>query len=272
MRIAITGTENSLPDLGPAGSFPALNLIFKSRWSWCRSRFGAALILGAAVVPPASAQLVFNPATDFSATANPNGAWSFGYATTPGQFNLFSSPGDWVGGTVARWNRGLATPNYYPIAFYNYSGAPVVYDSTLTIPAGQFGLHPGPDGSGAEFAVARLTLPVGGTFSLSATFSGLETFGGGTTTDVHVRVAGTSIFDGSIGGFGQTATIAAYQFSAPSGTFVDFLVGGGGNNFIADTTGLSASLTVVPEPSVTALIGLGLCLVVGAAAQKRRQE
>jgi hypothetical protein len=206
-------------------------------------------------------QTVFDPAQDFSATLNPNGAWSYGYAASPGQFTAYTLTGTFGTG-VNSWSRSSVYPDNYPLIFHNPSASPVVYDATLTIPAGQFGFHPGYDGSGAVFSVARLTLPNAGAFRLDAVFSGLESFSGGTTTDVHIRIAGTNAFDGSIGGFGQTATVSNYIFSANAGTVIDFLVGNGGNNFNSDTTGLSASIMSVPEPGTTSLLCVGAVIVL----------
>jgi hypothetical protein len=63
------------------------------------------------------------------------------------------------------------------------------------------GLVPGDSGLAQTYAVARLTLPIGGTFLLNAALFGLESEYGGTTTDVNVYINGTSVFDGTVWGF-----------------------------------------------------------------------
>lgn len=227
-------------------------------------RVVVALALAGAVLPCA-AQSIFNPATDFSAASNPGGVWSYGYANFPGPLTLFPLTSTFGSASVPAWRNSEIFPNSYPVAFYNASGAPVVYSGSLTLPTGQLGLHPGDVGA----AVARLTLPAGGTFLLNAVFVGIESDGGGTTTDAHVYVNGTSVFDGTISGLGSTATFSNYQFTASAGWFVDFVVGSGGNGVTSDTTGLAASVVAVPEPQ--AFAG-GIALVVLGFAVARRKN
>ena len=216
-------------------------------------------------------QTVFNPATDFSVSANPGpgGVWSYGYAGTPGQFTLF--PLATIFGTgVPAWRNTNVWPTDYPVVFYNASGAPYVYSSTLTLPTGQFGLHPGDTALAQTYAVARLTLPVGGTFLLNAAFVGLESSNGGTTTDAHIFINGALVFDGTVWGVNQLATLIDYTFGASAGSTVDFLVGNGGNGFNSDTTGLNATVVAVPEPSTYAsLVGL---TALGFAGYRRRRR
>ena len=231
--------------------------------------FGLMLLAGMAASP--AGQTVFNPATDFSAGLNPGGAWSYGYTGTPGQFTPFLLASTFGTGVPA-WRNTDVWPTDYPVVFYNASGAPYVYSGTLTIPTGQFGLHPGDSALAQTYAVARLTLPAGGTFLLDAVFVGLESFNGGTTTDVHVLVDGTSVFNGTVSGFGQTATLINYVFGASVGSIVDFIVGNGGNGFNSDTTGLTAAVIAVPEPAACAVwLALGAVLPVVLGRRRVRE-
>ncbi|MBI2497774.1 MAG: PEP-CTERM sorting domain-containing protein [Opitutae bacterium] len=205
-----------------------------------------------------AAQTVFNPATDFSITnGNPNGVWSYGLASSPTSgFSLLTSTGDWNGVTgLDRWGTGGTAEYFYPIVFKNTTAAPIVYDSGLTVAAGQFGMVPGPE---PTCAVARLTLPAGN-YSLTATFSRLNTTA--SYVDVWIVIGG-SIYpiNQTLYDVGASASVATYLFSATEGTIVDFVVGpntgglGAANN---DTIGLAATVTAIPEPSAyAALAGL----------------
>lgn len=238
-----------------------------------RIRLGLAiLVAGLGFIGRLAAQATFNPATDFSAASNPGGSWSYGYANSPGGFTLFGLAGNFAGGVPA-WRNSNVYPASYPTVFYNASGSAVVYNATLTIPAGMFGLHPGDTGSGQVYSIARLTLAAAGDYRLDASYVGLETYGGGTTSDVLVFINGAGVFAGSVTGFGQTASLANHVFTATVGTVVDFLVGNGGNGFTADTTGLTASVVAVPEAaSAGALLGAGAGIGALVAQRLRRRK
>jgi hypothetical protein len=72
--------------------------------------------------------------------------------------------------------------------------------------------------------VIRFTAPDAGTFVLATSFTGID-FAGPTTTDVHVLLNGSSIFDGNVDGFGPgsgpsfTTTLTLH-----AGDTVDFAV------------------------------------------------
>jgi hypothetical protein len=233
-----------------------------------RRRFGAAvlglaahvLILGG--VGQAKASPIYNNATDFSPTINPNGVWSYG-VLSPGAvpnaatFSLYPGRGNTAGiDFVGVDNNGLSDP---PYVSHNPTSATISV-STVTYGPGQAGFHPGSNGAYSDY---RFTAPTAGSYTLSALFTGIDH--GGTTTDVHVLDNGAPLFNGTINGYLATASFAT-TLALATGDRVDFVVGFGTNgNFFNDSTALDATLTfnpvpvatTVPEPSTFALLALG---------------
>lgn len=225
----------------------------------------AVLCLGA----PARAGF-FNAADDFSPTNNPNGVWSYGYSTSLGSSfilythnGILNNPGGSPNG-LDSWNFNIGLNN--PVVFHNGTSGALGINGTATAQAGQLGLHPGPDG---EYSIVRFTSPTTEAYSLSAAFSGLD-FHGPTTTDVHILLNGSSIFDGNINAFGAGPAFSQI-LNLHAGDTVDFEVGFGSNkNYSFDSTGLSATLsTAVPEPGSFALAGIGVALMAGYGLRNR---
>ena len=80
----------------------------------------------------------------------------------------------------------------------------------------------------------------------------------------------SAIVNDSVTAFAQTKGFSQTVFLA-AGDRVDFAVGTGGNGFFNDSTGLSAIISAVPEPSSYALLfaGLGVMAVI---ARRRRHS
>src|SRR5581483_1299771 len=124
----------------------------------------------------------FDVATDFSAAANPGGAWRYGYSTTlTGPLILNAESGSYTTG-VDFWRTNISSGD--PVATRN-STAQVVGISSFQLQPGQFAFHPGPDG---EYEKARLTVPAALTYLIAGSFAGADTTG--TTTDVHILLNG----------------------------------------------------------------------------------
>jgi hypothetical protein len=112
--------------------------------------------------------------------------------------------------------------------------------SASSVEAGGIALHPGQNN---EYAVLRFTTPSDASYEIAGSFFGDNA--APTTTDVHVLLNGTSLFDGTVEGSGATS---AKNFSLTrqlaSGDVVDFAVGYGANgNFSSDLTGLNLNVT-----------------------------
>lgn len=211
-----------------------------------------------------SAASIADFSADFSASINPNGAWTYGYAGSlggePVASTTLSAYGP--GGVIKAWS---PTGTFWPTVGANLSGASASFGAgdVVTLAAGQGLLHPGPQG---EFAVVRYTVQSPVLAELAIAFEGVDAVG--TTTDVHVLKNGVQIFGGLVDGYRATQSFAqTYQFAA--GDKVDVFVGWGGNaNFNDDSTGFRMTLAPVPEPGAGVLFAVGLA-VLGCAVRRR---
>jgi hypothetical protein len=226
----------------------------------------------------------FNAAADFSATSNPNGAWSYGWSTSRlSGFNLLPQSikfdvdvtGAVLNPAIADVWTGAPTGDVAPSVFHN--PAPFVdthssypFGCCAPYPVGGLGFHPGPNGENAK---VRWTAPAPGVYKVKATFSGLD-YGGqvGTTTDVAVLYsrfnsgAGATmtqqLWTGNVIAFGShyDQSFSGIVRVVLTSDAIDFAVGYGtvasGNvfvlypfaNYYSDSTGLDATIT--PEDQV----------------------
>jgi len=149
------------------------------------------------------------------------------------------------------------TPGHFPYIAHNGTNSTQTYDGYLVYPAGQLGLHPGPDG---EYSHIRFTAPQAMTINISGSFFKIDP---NATTDVHILDNAVSIFGAEIG----PASSDAFSLtrSVITGETIDFAVGDGTDGtFNSDSTGLSADLQVqgVPEPRNFVLFGSGIALLL----------
>ena len=197
-----------------------------------------------------------SPAADFSATTNPTGVWSYGYSVTLGSpFILFTTPVS-LGG-IPGWNHDLGSGD--PVVLCNNTSAEINYAS-LTLEPGELSLHPGPDD---EICLLRYTATVSGQHHVSGSFYGGDH--GGTTTDVHLLVNGTSVFDGEVSGYGPGSGPGFDQtVLLNAGDTLDFAVGYGANgNYFSDTTVVAAEVTSTPTVDLS-VKGDGVAMEGGA--------
>lgn len=228
--------------------------------------FAALACLGHAAVAVAA-----DATTDFSITnGNPNGAWSYGYTTTlGGSFSAYSQAGNLTApptqsGTLETWSDVAAFANVPWVGKAGVAGWTCC--SSVTVAANTLTMHPGGNG---EFSVVRFTSASGGSFQVNASFFGQDNGGAsGTTTDVHVRTT-ADVFTSAVVGFGTTVSYSGVVTLA-AGQTMDFVVGIGGNNYFNDSTGLTASVSVVPEPEGVVLALAGLAVAAAAAGQRRK--
>ena len=227
-----------------------------------------ALLLGG--VGQAKASPIYNNANDFSLASNPNGVWSYGSlagGSSPNASTFALYPSNGTASGIDFW--GPTSALSPPVDFHN-PNATVLTFSTITMQPGQAAFHPGPNG---EYSVYRFTTPTAGSYSLSALFTGIDV--GGTTTDVHVLVNNSPLFNGSINGYNDLNTYST-TLALGVGDQVVFVVGFGSNgNYFNDSTALDATLklnaTAVPEPATLTMLGFGIAGLAGYGWRRRKQ-
>jgi hypothetical protein len=180
----------------------------------------------------------YNAVDDFSLIGNPNGAWSYGTLSS------------FTGGTFTLYNVGQAFSDYsvwgnggtYP----NSAG---VYNSTP--PSGMLHLD------GENFiSDVRWVAPSAGTYDVAGYFQRVDPAG----VPVSVRIienGTTTLF--ALDGFTTYNVPQEFNLSnltLSAGATLDFAEGA--PQPWNDSTGLAATITAVPEPSVFVLLGVGV--------------
>lgn len=199
----------------------------------------------------AQAAVIANFVTDFSTTANPNGAWRYGSTAS-------------FGGSLAVFTN-LLDASSVGVQRYDWNNGPRIPLVGVLIPdsSPSWGiLHPGGPG---VFATARYVAQTSFTGFLDVNFQD----GHFATTDVHVLRNGVSLFDADIDGLHSSQTFQA-TLAIAAGDVLDFVAGsgpGGATSF--DTTFFTATVSeaTLPEP---ASIGLMLAGLAGLGVLRRR--
>lgn len=196
----------------------------------------------------ASAQTTFDAVAEFSMNDNPTGVWSYGSTSKFGRFNLSTNKLSYY--VLPGWGLSTAHPTWYPVICKNNTGELFVYDN-FVVTDGQVIITPG-DTAEARYGVVRFTAPTTGLYDVRASFVGACSggTGRGTTSDAHVVVNGTSLFDATISGYGNGVSFtSAFPLTLNAGDAVDFVVGDGGNGIHADNTGFSATVSLLAAGS-----------------------
>jgi hypothetical protein len=207
---------------------------------------------------PSAHATLYSAAADFSISGNPNGVWSYGYSATLGSaLTLYTNSGITVFGQPPNFLAWFAinpetTANDFPWAVRNEAATTPA--SGLRLPPGGLGLHPGPDPNN-EYAVIRWTAPQAGMYEITAAFVDRDytepMYGPrGATSDVHVLLNGSSLYDELLDrdgwGFGPVGYLDVLSLVA--GDQIDFVVGrGADDSYISDHTGLEATIVAVPD-------------------------
>jgi hypothetical protein len=225
------------------------------------SQSSLSAVLGLFLSSAAFAAPVFNPVTDLTTGANPQGVWSMGTETTiGGTLTPFTqSTAACFTGIQSWWSAGTCATG--PFVWQNNTGAPFTLAGVLTQQTTELNL-----GAGAtQYSVLRFTAPSNGVYAISGFFRAIDSTP--TSSDVHIAINGVDVFDA-----GDFTYLLAQPFSfSPSlltGATVDFIVGNGGNGPANDSNGLTLSINTAPEPGGAMLIMLGTGLLV--AFRKRR--
>jgi len=222
-----------------------------------------------AVVQAASAQVTFDLASDFSASQNPNGAWSLGWMA-PGStaFNLYTTPFAAFGLSLNEW-RGLFPDNNGsapPDVMFNPTDTPITVSDTTWLPH-QITFHPGEQG---ERSVVRWTSSLTGSASLASAFEGRSGFA---TSGVEIYQNSTLLFSGLVLGTGAASQLSfAASLTLQAGDTIDFRVNYGNGDWASDTTQIGAIITPVPEPAPASLLALGMGALLGFGFYRRKRQ
>jgi hypothetical protein len=244
--------------------------------------FSVLIMLAACIAAPTQAG-VWSIADDFSTTTNPNGDWTYGVYLADGHgypFYNWEYFQLWAGmPNFAKWGNPGEDLGAGAI-FYNPDTTDLV-SGTQWLRPGEVAIFPANLGWGYT-PVIRWTAPEAMTIAIDAAFRGHDE----TTTDVHVLLngdmtdgpewgsptfTGTQLMDGVIdGNYGcvdlsipQSGTIQEQTYAGvitvAAGDTIDFVVGYGPNHFYGgDLTGVTATITTVPEPSTLVILVLGV--------------
>jgi hypothetical protein len=212
-------------------------------------------------MPPLLAQTVWNPATQFSATANPNGVWSYGYEASPGgTFSLLTL--SYVNKAADGLDVWFPPSGVTPTVWHNPTANPItsVTYPSIVVPTGALLMHPGSTGADA---VIRFTAPSAGDYGIVGSFFGEDTTN--PSTDVHILVNNSPVFDSVVTAYGSGPSFDVSVVTLAFGGNIDFIVGYGADlSNSADATGLTAQIFAIPEPTTyAALAGLAALGFVG---------
>ena len=217
----------------------------------------------------------FSITDDFSATANPNGAWSYGWLNgLGGTFTGYTaSLSATAGGTIQSWH-DPATYSLGEPSVWNNSSSSAYITGSVNYSAGWAGFHPGQHNQMSDF---RFTAQTAGTYAVTFDFQGADVVG--TTSDVHVYTGGNDLFSANVIGYGDsTRKSFSSMLFLNAGQTIDIAVGYGPNgSYFYDSTAVRGTIadvtTPVPEPETYAMMlaGLGL-LGVMACRRKALQQ
>ena len=231
-----------------------------------RVLFSAALCAALPFMAPANAA-TWDATADFNATttANPNGAWSYGYSPGSGSnymFKRFDQLQDSAG--VLHWGDSQYESLRAPAFFKNNSS-----DTVTGAPPGVIALHPGLFENG-DRAILRFTAPSSDFYSFVAQFFS------GDIGETDAWIVMNEDFGSQLASLGVTSLSPTFSLTAlalNAGDTIDFVVGNWGN-YLFDTTPLSVLMSTasapVPEPATLLMAAMGLGLL--GASQRSKPE
>jgi hypothetical protein len=228
-------------------------------------RLPAAMIaaIALALASGAAQASLYDAVGDFSSTTNPSNQWTYGYGVTGSSFKAYTQESSTLYPGANVWY--TTTPGYnLPIVGHSDSGTTCCTGGiTVTVPPDVLWMHPGStlNGSSSVDSIVEWTAPASGTYLISGFFEQLDTTGNGDGVRAIVDVNGHTVYSPTVGPnspYPGPPYKFSYTTALNAGQTVLFGVNDGGNgNFYYDSTGLSATISSVPEPATWAMMILG---------------
>ena len=228
-------------------------------------------VLGCAAVLAFSATqlqagVTYDAVNDFSLSGNPNGTWSYGSLSsfTGGTFTSDTATTtniDFSGELV--WTNGAE--DFTRTAVVANTSDSIAYYYTIQQPPDLLNLAV--EGSSS---VVRWTAPASGTYNVSGLFQRIDTNNAVTVNVAIVEDAASFIVpESTLSGFGDQNGFN-FVVDLQSGETLDFAAFNNGNPSY-DSTGLSATITAVPEPTMLTLLVSAMLGLAGAFYLRRRR-
>ena len=193
---------------------------------------------------------------NFSSSKNPNGQWSYGWISPApdAQFQAFDKPEQYTNVPPLFYDAANANLRYWtagtPYSLFvaaNIGSTPLVFRG-VPWQGNSVWQHPGRNG---EMAVSRWIAPKSGTFKINAAFSLLENG----SVDVRILKNGLPLFSDYLSSSKMaTSNSTMGNVDIAAGDKLDFVVGYGGDNYLADETMVSVSITPA-TPTSSGLVG-----------------
>lgn len=175
---------------------------------------------------------------DFAEANLPGSPWTLGWADASGmrpypivEVNVYGAD---------TWHRGDWDPN----VARSGTGADLAGDGFVYPGSEWVHVHPGPAG---ERSVVRWSAPADGSWRVTACVQPLRTSYQPTTSHASVSVAGEEVLSADVVGFRGTvaATCVDVTRTLVAGDVIEVSVGDGGNGYLWDSTGVSATVSRV---------------------------
>ncbi len=192
---------------------------------------------------PAAAQ-TWDATADFSLAANPNGAWSYGYAAYDGSAYALMTIPDPNAYDFSGFKAWLQAPGAVPCVAKNTD--PV--NTYVGWAPGVLGIHPGPAGTAIEHAVVTWTAPANGYYQFTSSFTYVGGGdGAGPSVTKNIRL-GPGVYVGIKSGVIDTsAPVMTWNETLilVAGDTISWAINSAGNHG-GDSTVLSAEVTSLP--------------------------
>jgi len=210
----------------------------------------------------------FGAVGDFSSSTSNGPVWGYGTGLTGTSFTPYANfVANCLGSGFACWQ--TPTPvDLVPAVIANLTGSTQDV-STIVFPDDVLLLHPGPvSPEGFTDSIVQFTAPTAGKYDLSGFFETLDvdSHGVGVTIAANGDLLNSWALPGhGIQNFNEFVELAA-------GQTIDFGVSVNDGDFYFDSTGLSATITSVPEPGAWTLMLLGVGMIGGGLRMARRKN